>query len=128
MQSTGDRLKTWRGLFEGLKAHPEEAAFLGQEQAELGRYIQELDDLLYQANKQEAGLREAMRRKREVEGLVAELYGRIAYALRGRYGKRNPLLHGFSIEPHAERGARKREKEEKEKPAETPAEAPPEAG
>ena len=123
MQSIGNRLKTWRGLFEGMKAHPEEAAFLEQEQAELGRYIEELDDLLYQADKHEAGLREATRRRLEVEGLVVELYGRIAFALRGRYGKRNPLLHGFGIQPHAERGSRKREKE-------APADAPeaPEAG
>lgn len=121
MQSLGDRLKTWRGLFEGMKAHPEEAAFLGQEQAELGRYIEELDDLLYQAGKHEAGLREATRRRQEVEALVAELHGRIVFALRGRYGKRNNMLHGFGIQPHGVRGPRQQEREE---PAEKEEERP----
>ena len=121
MKSLGDKLKSWRSLFESMKLHPEEVAFLGEEQAELGRHLEEIEDLITQIDKHEAGLREATRRRLEVERLAAELHGRIVFGLRARYGKRNPLLHGFGIEPHAERGARKREKEKKEEPAEAPA-------
>ena len=92
MKSLGEKLMVWRGLFEGVKVHPEAVELLGEEHAALGRHIQEIDDLIYQEGKHEAGLREATRRRREVEGLLTELHGRMVFVLRGRYGKRNPLL------------------------------------
>ena len=116
MKSIADRLVTWRKLFDGLKEHPEDAAELEKEHAELGRYLAELEDQMYQANKHEAGLREANRRRLELETQIAELHGRIAFLLRGRYGKRNPHLHGYGLEPHGVRGPNRR------KPAEPPAE------
>lgn len=114
MKSLGEKLKDWRRLFEGVKAHPEAVALLGEEHAALGRHIQEIDGLIYQEGKHEAGLREATRRRREVERLLTELHGRIVFVLRGRYGKRNPLLQGFGVEPHAPRGSRQRDREEPE--------------
>ena len=122
MKSLGDRLETWRRLFDGLKAHPEDAAALETEHAELGRYLEEIEDQIHQAGKHEAGLREANRRRLELEGQIAELHGRIAFLLRGRYGKRNPNLHGFGLEPHGVRGPNRRER------AETPEAAEPQPG
>jgi len=122
MKSLGDRLETWRRLFDGLKAHPEDAAALAEEHAELGRYLEEIEDQIHQAGKHEAGLREANRRRLELEGQIAELHGRIAFLLRGRYGKRNPNLHGFGLEPHGVRGPNRRER------AETPEAAEPQPG
>jgi hypothetical protein len=118
MKSLGDKLKNWRSLFESIKLHPEELQFIGEEHAELGRHLEEIEDLITQIDKHEAGLREATRRRLEVEGLAAELHGRIVFGLRARYGKRNPQLHAFGIQPHALRGERKKEREE---PPEAPA-------
>lgn len=117
MRSLGERLKTWRSLFEGMKAHPEDAAALEKEHAELGRVLKEIGEQMYLADKHEAGLREANRRRVELEAQAAELHGRIASLLRGRHGKRNPLLHGFGLEPHGVRGPSKRKR------GEAPAEA-----
>jgi hypothetical protein len=120
MKSIGERLVTWRRLFDGLTAHPEDAAELEKERAELGRYLEEIEDQMYQADKHEAGLREANRRRLELETQIAELHGRIALLLRGRYGKRNPHLHGFGLEPHGVRGPNKRKRAEKPAEAEPP--------
>ena len=124
MKSIADRLVTWRRLFDGLKEHPEDAAELEKEHAELGRYLEELEDQMYQANKHEAGLREANRRRQELETQIAELHGRIAFLLRGRYGKRSNHLQGFGLEPHGVRGPNK-PKQAKTPPAAEPAEPPP---
>ena len=122
MKSIGERLILWRRLFDGLTAHPEDAAALETEHAELGRYLEEIEDQMYQADKHEAGLREANRRRLELEGQIAELHGRIAFLLRGRYGKRNNHLHGFGLEPQGVRGPNRRKRAAT--PAE-PAEPPP---
>jgi hypothetical protein len=122
MKSIGERLILWRSLFDGLAAHPEDAAALAEEHAELGRYLEEIEDQMYQAGKHEAGLREANRRRLELEEKTAELHGRIALLLRGRHGKRNPLLHGYGLEPHGVRGPNKQKPAKKaDKAAEPPA-------
>ena len=120
MKSIADRLVTWRKLFDGLEEHPEDAAELEKEHAELGRHLVEIEDQMYQANKHEAGLREANRRRLELETQIAELHGRIAFLLRGRYGKRNPHLHGYGLEPHGVRGPNKRPRAKKPPAAEPP--------
>ena len=124
MKSIGERLVTWRKLFDGLQAHPEDAAELEKEHAELGRCLEEIQEQMYQADKHEAGLREANRRRLELETQTAELHGRIALLLRGRYGKRNNHLHGFGLEPHGVRGPNKRPRAKKADKAAEP-EPPP---
>jgi hypothetical protein len=122
MKPIGERLILWRRLFDGLAAHPEDAAALAEEHAELGRYIEEIEDQMLQADKHEAGLREANRRRLELERQITELHGRIAFLIRGRHGKSNPLLHGYGLEPHGVRGPKPRKR------AATPAEAEPPPG
>ncbi|HEX5757709.1 MAG TPA: hypothetical protein VF121_00800 [Thermoanaerobaculia bacterium] len=78
--------------------------------------IEEIRGLITEADKHEAALREATRRRLELEGLTAELHGRIVFALRARYGKRSPQLHAFGIQPHAMRGERQRERDEAAEP------------
>ena len=125
MKTIGERLVTWRRLFDGLKEHPEDVAELAKEHAELGRYLDEIEDQMQQANKHEAGLREANRRRLELERQIAELHGRIAFLLRGRYGKRSNDLQGFGLEPHGVRGPNKPKQAEKaDKAAEPPAGGP----
>ena len=120
-KSLADKLLLWGTLGEGMKARPEELAYLEEQRRELVARLERVEALMTEQNAYEARLRETTRQRLEAEAQADELCSRLIGALKARYGKRNPVLHQFGIRPNEQPGPKGKRQEEPAATDETPA-------
>ncbi len=107
--SLADKLKTWNFLVTTMEPDLEDLSFLRDEHEALKVVVAEIESLNAEEEAHTSRQREATRRRSDAERRGAEIYGRIAFILRGHHGKRSERLIKYGLAPHATRRRRSRD-------------------
>lgn len=96
---------------------------LNAEHAELGAFLDEIQNLVRQQEDLKGQLRQMTRLRREAERRGQELRSRVAAQLRGKLGFKNETLMKFGVPPRRQRTRRTPQEPTVKPPVEVPTEA-----
>ena len=107
--SLADKLKSWNLLVTTMEPDLEELSFLRTEHEALKTAVAEIEALDAEEEAHTSRQREANRLRIDAASRSTELYGRIAFVLRGHLGKKSRRLIKYGLAPLATRKRRSRD-------------------
>jgi hypothetical protein len=107
--SLADKLKTWNFVVTTMEPDLEELSFLREEHEALKTVVAEIEALDAEEEAHTSRQREANRKRTDAERRGTEIYGRIAFILRGHHGKKSQRLIKYGLAPLATRKRRSRD-------------------
>lgn len=114
------KVTNWDQLSSAVKPRLVEQPDLAEQQQELEQLVLEAKALLLEQETLRGQLRQAVRRRKEIEVAGDDARGRLAALVQGKLGLRNENLIGFGIAPKVRR---RRKTKEGEQPVEVRSQA-----
>ena len=109
--SLADKVTNWKSLVAAVTPRLGEFPHLGEDHGELTTVVSSIEALVVEEDLHTMRLREATRRRRELEKQAVDLRGRLVTGLQSFFGKRSQELRQFGIDPLLPNTRRKKEEE-----------------
>ncbi len=114
--SLADKITLWKNLVGAVTPRLQEFPHLGNDHGELTTVVTTIEALVVEEDLHTARLREATRRRRDLERQGVDLRARLVTGLQSFFGKRSQELRQFGVDPLLPNVRRRREEEEVPQP------------